>query len=38
MNPSTEELYRAVSRIQAEQVIILPNNKNVVMAAGQVQA
>ena len=38
MNPSTEELYRAVSRIQAEQVIILPNNKNVIMAAGQVQA
>ena len=38
MNPSTEELYRAVSRVQAEQVIILPNNKNVIMAAGQVQA
>lgn len=38
MNPSTEELYRAVNKLRAGQVIILPNNHNVIMAAGQVQA
>lgn len=38
MNPSTEDLCRAVNKIRAAQVIILPNNRNVIMAAGQVQA
>lgn len=36
MNPSTEDLYRAVAKVPAKQVIILPNNSNVVMTAGQV--
>jgi hypothetical protein len=36
MNPSTEDLYRAVMKVPAKQVIILPNNSNVVMTAGQV--
>ncbi len=36
MNPSTENLYRAVMKIPAKQVIILPNNSNVIMTAGQV--
>lgn len=36
MNPSTEDLLRAVERVSARQVIILPNNGNVVMTAGQV--
>ncbi len=36
MNPSTEDLYRAVSKVPAKQVIILPNNGNVVLTAGQV--
>jgi DAK2 domain fusion protein YloV len=36
MNPSTEELYQAVEALPVEQVIILPNNKNIVMAAQQV--
>ncbi len=36
MNPSTENLYRAVMKIPAKQVIILPNNGNVIMTAGQV--
>lgn len=38
MNPSTSELLEAVGRANAEQVIILPNNRNIVMAAQQVLA
>ncbi|NLM36893.1 MAG: DAK2 domain-containing protein [Firmicutes bacterium] len=36
MNPSTEDLYKAVMKVPAKQVIILPNNSNIVMTAGQV--
>jgi len=36
MNPSTEDLYKAVMKVAAKQVIILPNNGNIVMTAGQV--
>jgi len=36
MNPSTEDLYKAVTKVPAKQVIILPNNGNVIMTAGQV--
>lgn len=36
MNPSTEELYQAVEALPVDQVIILPNNKNIVLAANQV--
>ncbi|MGE5543337.1 MAG: DAK2 domain-containing protein [Bacillota bacterium] len=35
MNPSTEDLLRAVSETRSQGVIILPNNKNVIMAAEQ---
>ena len=35
MNPSTAELLEAASRINADSVIILPNNKNVIMSARQ---
>lgn len=35
MNPSTEDLLEAVSRVQAEHVFLLPNNGNIVMAAEQ---
>ena len=35
MNPSTEELLEAVESLPTEDVIILPNNKNIVMAAEQ---
>ena len=35
MNPSTESLLYAVTRIHADTVFILPNNKNIVMAAQQ---
>ena len=37
MNPSTEELVKAVESVNAESVIILPNNKNVVFSAQQVK-
>lgn len=35
MNPSTEDIVKAVKAIGAEKVLILPNNKNIVMAAEQ---
>jgi DAK2 domain fusion protein YloV len=35
MNPSTEDLLQAVEDVHSEKVIILPNNKNIVMAAEQ---
>lgn len=36
MNPSTEELYQAVEKLPSEKVIILPNNKNIILSAQQV--
>ena len=36
MNPSTEDLLSAVEAIPAQNVIILPNNKNIILAANQV--
>ncbi len=38
MNPSTEDLLSAIERVPADQVIVLPNNKNIVMAAQQAKA
>ncbi|KGR73853.1 DAK2 domain-containing protein [Ureibacillus sinduriensis] len=35
MNPSTEDIVKAVRDVNAERVLILPNNKNIVMAAEQ---
>lgn len=35
MNPSTEDIVKAIKEIDAERVLILPNNKNIVMAAEQ---
>ncbi len=37
MNPSTEDLVTAVNSVNAESVIILPNNKNVIFSAQQVK-
>lgn len=37
MNPSTEELLRAAEASGAEHVFLLPNNKNIIMAAEQAQ-
>ncbi|MDE7263107.1 MAG: DAK2 domain-containing protein [Anaeroplasmataceae bacterium] len=38
MNPSTEAFVEACSKVNAENIIIIPNNGNVVMAAGQAAA
>lgn len=38
MNPSVQELHRAVESVPSEKVIILPNNPNVILAAKQVQS
>ncbi|UQD51671.1 hypothetical protein C0971_06205 [Bacillus methanolicus] len=35
MNPSTEDIVKAIKNVHAKKVIILPNNKNIVMAAQQ---
>ncbi len=35
MNPSTEDVLQAVSKVNAETVFILPNNKNIILAANQ---
>jgi DAK2 domain fusion protein YloV len=38
MNPSTAELLEAVERVPADQVVVLPNNKNIIPVAQQVDA
>ncbi len=38
MNPSTEDFLAAIDQLDAEQVIILPNNSNIIMAAEQAAA
>jgi len=38
MNPSTKDLLQAVKGVVSDKVIILPNNKNVVLTAEQVQS
>jgi hypothetical protein len=38
MNPSTAELIAAVEKVPADQVVILPNNKNIIPVAEQVDA
>ena len=35
MNPSTEDIVNAVKQVNAKKVFILPNNKNIIMAAEQ---
>lgn len=36
MNPSTEDLLQAVESLPVDNIIILPNNKNIILAAQQV--
>ncbi len=38
MNPSTKDLLQAAEQSASDKVIILPNNKNIVLTAGQVQS
>ena len=35
MNPSTEDVLQAISHVNAKNVFILPNNKNIILAANQ---
>ena len=35
MNPSTEDILEAIKEVNAETVFVLPNNKNIIMAAQQ---
>jgi len=38
MNPSTQDILEVVNQVPAETVFVLPNNKNIIMAAQQVDA
>ena len=35
MNPSTEDMLNAIENVNAKNIFILPNNKNIIMAANQ---
>lgn len=35
MNPSTEEIVKSIEKVNAENIFILPNNKNIIMSATQ---
>lgn len=35
MNPSTEDMLNAIKKVNADHIFILPNNKNIIMAANQ---
>ena len=37
MNPSTEDLLKAIEGLDTDEVIVLPNNKNIILAAQQAQ-
>ena len=38
MNPSTEDLLEAVDQVSADTIFILPNNKNIILAANQAKS
>ncbi|MBU9726637.1 DAK2 domain-containing protein [Diplocloster modestus] len=38
MNPSTEDMLQAIDKVNAEHIFILPNNKNIILAANQAKA
>ena len=38
MNPSTEDMLEAIEKVHAETVYILPNNKNIILAAEQAKS
>lgn len=35
MNPSTEDILNCINKLNAENIFVLPNNKNIIMAANQ---
>lgn len=38
MNPSTEDMLNAIEKVNAENIFIFPNNKNIILAANQAKA
>ena len=38
MNPSTDDMLQAIDEVNAETIFILPNNKNIILAAQQAEA
>ena len=38
MNPSTEDILNAIEKINAENIVVLPNNQNIILAAEQAAA
>jgi len=38
MNPSVQEILQAVEAVPSQKIILLPNNKNIILAASQVQS
>ena len=38
MNPSTEDMLNAIEKVNAKNIFILPNNKNIILAANQAKA
>lgn len=38
MNPSTEDILNAVDQVNAETIFVLPNNKNIILAANQAES
>ncbi|MCI8415975.1 MAG: DAK2 domain-containing protein [Lachnospiraceae bacterium] len=38
MNPSTEDMLNAIEQVNADTIFILPNNKNIILAANQAKA
>ncbi|NCB93512.1 MAG: DAK2 domain-containing protein [Clostridia bacterium] len=38
MNPSTEDMLNAIAKVNAENIFILPNNKNIILAANQAKS
>ncbi len=38
MNPSTEDMLNAIEKVHAKTIFILPNNKNIILAANQAKA
>ena len=38
MNPSTEDMLTAINAVSAKHIFILPNNKNIILAANQARS
>ena len=38
MNPSTDDMLSAIDEVNADHIFILPNNKNIILAANQAQS